>query len=304
MTVADKAVDLSKFRHLYPFRSNYLDLNGLKYHYVDEGSGDPIIMLHGNPTWSFYYRTLIQRLSPQYRTVVPDHIGCGLSDKPGTDRYDYRLQHRIEDVEALIDHLNLPPRLTLIVHDWGGMIGMALAVRRPETVKRLIVFNTAAFLPPSGKRLPLRLRIVRNLSPLAVPAVLGLNLFVFGALMMASHTRLAPAVKAGLSAPYNSWQNRLATLKFVQDIPLSPGDPSYATVSEVDRKLGCLADRPMLICWGERDFVFDTDYLHEWCRRFPEAEVHTFTDAGHYLLEDLPGVVARRVASFLQNAPI
>jgi haloalkane dehalogenase len=129
-------------------------------------------------------------------------------------------------------------------------------------------------------------------------------MFARGALIMASHGKLAPEVKLGLRAPYNSWQNRLATLKFVQDIPVAPGDPSYNIVSEVDRNLACLADRPMLICWGERDFVFDKDYLNEWRRRFPEAEVHTFPDAGHYLLEDAPERVARRVTSFLQKSQI
>jgi haloalkane dehalogenase len=276
----------------------------LKVHYVDEGAGDPILMIHGNPTWSFYYRELIRRLAPHYRTVVPDHIGCGLSDKPGPERYDYRLKTRIADLAALVDHLALPPRQTLIVHDWGGIIGMALAVRRPETVKRLIVLNTAAFLPPHHKRLPLRLRLVRNWRFLSEPAVLGLNLFARGALIMASRRKLPAAVKAGLTAPYNSWNNRMATLKFVQDIPVGPQDPGYDIVRATDRGLKRLSNRPMLICWGERDFVFDGEYLDQWRRRFPDAEVHTFPDAGHYVLEDESDKIPALVEDFLRRHPL
>ncbi|MBU4209443.1 MAG: alpha/beta fold hydrolase [Proteobacteria bacterium] len=127
----NRIVDISPFRHLYPFKSHYMDLNGLKYHFVDEGSGDPIIMIHGNPTWSFYYRNLVKELSPKFRTIPLDHIGCGLSDKPDIKAYDYRLKSRVNDLEALLDYLDLKEKLTLIVHDWGGIIGMAYAVKHP-----------------------------------------------------------------------------------------------------------------------------------------------------------------------------
>jgi haloalkane dehalogenase len=299
-----KSINLSKFRHLYPFDSHYLDLNGLKYHYLDEGRGDPVVMIHGNPTWSFYYRVLVKALCPHFRTIVPDHIGCGLSDKPEADAYDYRLKNRVDDLEVLFAHLNLKEKLTLVVHDWGGIIGMAAAVRRPEKISRIIVLNTAAFLPPAAKRLPLRLRAIRNIKPLAVPAVLGLNLFARGALYMAAHKSLASDVKSGLAAPYNCWQNRIATLKFVQDIPIDEQDPSYHLVKYVDTHLEALSGLPMLICWGERDFVFDTDYRDEWQRRFPKAEVHTFADAGHYVLEDAADKIIPLVKDFLQRHPV
>jgi haloalkane dehalogenase len=297
-------IDTSGFRHLYPFASHYLNLNGLKYHYVDEGTGDPIIMIHGNPTWSFYYRTLIKELSTQYRTIAPDHIGCGLSDKPDVKKYDYRLANRVADLEALIDHLNLKSRFTLVLHDWGGIIGMAYAVSYPSRVGRLVILNSAAFLPPKGKRLPLRLRLVRNVKLPATIAVLGFNLFSYGALFMASYKGLKKDVKLGLTAPYNSWNNRIATLKFVQDIPLSDKDPSFDLVRHTDQNLKSLMDIPMLICWGEHDFVFDGDYLNEWRRRFPKAEVHTFSAASHYVLEDVPDGIVKRVKDFLIKNPL
>ncbi|MBW1822377.1 MAG: alpha/beta fold hydrolase [Deltaproteobacteria bacterium] len=296
-----KPIDTSRFRHLYPFKSNYMDLNGLKYHYLDEGTGDPVIMLHGNPTWSFYYRSLINKLSPDYRIIVPDHIGCGLSDKPDKKRYDYRLKSRVDDLEALTEHLNLKQNISLVVHDWGGMIGMAFALRHRKIIDRIVIMNTMAFLPSENKNLPLRLWIVRNIKPFAAVAVLGFNLFSFGALFLASHKGLSKEVRTGLTAPYNSWKNRIATLKFVQDIPVSKKDPSYQLVRNIDNNLHKIKDIPMLICWGEHDFVFDNDYLEQWQRRFPKAKVHTFSNAGHYVLEDAKDRICALVEKFFKQ---
>lgn len=299
-----KEIDIAKFRHLYPFDSHFLKIRGFRYHFLDEGAGDPVVMIHGNPTWSFYYRDLIKALSPDYRVIAPDHIGCGLSDKPGVKSYDYRLASRVADLEALIAHLNLKRSITLVLHDWGGIIGMTYAVRYRTRVGRLVILNSAAFLPPNGKQLPLRLRLIRNARGPATLAVLGFNLFSYGALFMASHKGLKKDVKLGLTAPYNSWKNRMATLKFVQDIPLRDKDSSYDLVRYTDQNLQSLMDIPMLICWGERDFVFDRDYLIEWQRRFPKAEVHTFSAAGHYVLEDAPECIINRVRDFLIKNPL
>ncbi len=294
-------IDLRPFKHLYPFESHYLSVNGRKYHYLDEGQGEPVVMLHGNPTWSFYYRNLVQGLSDSFRTIVPDHIGCGLSEKPSPKQYGYRLINRVDDLEQFLDQLGIQERITLIVHDWGGMIGMAWAVRRPRQIRRIVVMNTAAFLKPLGKKLPLRLKIIRDLSIFAVPAVLGMNLFARGALIMAPARKLPKEVKRGLIAPYNTWKNRIATLKFVQDIPLVESDPSYALAKETERGLPHLSRVPMLILWGKRDFVFDESYLSQWKRRFPEAEVHVFEKAGHYILEDEWRNILPIVRKFLQN---
>ena len=293
-------VSADGWRALYPFTSHFFETGGHRLHYLDEGAGDPVVMLHGNPTWSFYFRNLVHALSPGYRCVVPDHIGCGLSDKPANGGYDFRLESRVRDLERLLDSLALE-RITLLVHDWGGMIGMAYAHRNPERVSRLVVTNTAAFGPPGDKGIPIRLRLIRDLAPFGTPAVLGFNAFARGALWMAPYRRLAPAVRAGLVAPYDSPRNRRATLRFVQDIPLKPGDPSFDLVDAVDRNLGQFSDRPMLILWGRHDFVFDLDYFAEWKRRFPRACYRRFDDAGHYLIEDKPVEIAAHVKDFLKK---
>ncbi|RLB78353.1 MAG: alpha/beta hydrolase, partial [Deltaproteobacteria bacterium] len=125
-----------------------MELNGLKYHFLDQGTGNPVVMIHGNPTWSFYFRNLIRELSDRYRTIAPDHIGCGLSDKPGIKQYDYRLQSRVRDLESFLEHLEIKEKITLVLHDWGGMIGMVYAVAKPQRIGRIVIMNTAAFLPP------------------------------------------------------------------------------------------------------------------------------------------------------------
>lgn len=294
-------INTSKFRHLYPFKSHYRTIGGFKYHYVDEGCGPPVVMLHGNPTWSFYFRNLIKGLSPDFRVIAPDHIGCGFSEKPHPRAYEYRLKNRIEDLEQFLNSLELSQKVTLVLHDWGGAIGMAWAVRHPQKVGRLIITNTAAFPIPKDKNLPVSLRVVRNFKGFATIAVLGFNLFVRGALLLNSYKSLTKDVKAGLRAPYNSWHNRIATLRFVQDIPVKTHDHSYTILSDIDRNLYKLKQIPMLICWGKHDFVFTVDYLAEWQRRFPHAESHIFSDAGHYVLEDVPEKVISLVKDFLER---
>lgn len=277
-----------------------MQIRGLDYHYLDEGSGDPVVMVHGNPTWSFYFRALIKGLSPKYRCLVPDHMGCGLSEKPDESRYDFRLKSRVEDLEMFLDRLNLKENLTLILHDWGGMIGMAYAVNHPERIKRLVILNTAAFFPPGEKKLPIRLQIARNMRAIARPAILHLNLFALAALYMASAQGLENAVKQALIAPYNTPRNRLAILKFVQDIPLTSSDMSYSVVDHTQQHLFRLKDKPMMICWGMKDFVFDKDFLLEWQKRFPDAKVHRFPKAGHYILEDQPENVLECINNFFR----
>ncbi len=171
------AIDIKKY---YPFTSHNLDLDGLAYHYLDEGSGDPVVMVHGNPSWSFYYRNLVLALRDRYRCIVPDHMGCGYSDKPSDDRYDYTLSRRIDDLERLLEQLGINDNITLVVHDWGGMIGMGYAVRHPQSIKRIVILNTAAFHLPTEKPFPLALKICRD-TLLGTLLVRGFNAFSLAA---------------------------------------------------------------------------------------------------------------------------
>ncbi|MEQ8762580.1 MAG: alpha/beta fold hydrolase [Planctomycetota bacterium] len=287
-----------------PFPEHYFERDGLKRHYVDEGHGDPVVMVHGNPSWSFAFRHLVTELSRDHRTIVPDHIGCGLSDKPGDDRYRYTAESRVADLTALLDHLGIDSNVTLIVHDWGGMIGMGWAVRHIERIARLVVLNTAAFRLPKAKRLPFALWLTRN-TPLGTFLVRGFNAFARGTARIGTKRAPMPqGVQEQYVAPYDSWAHRIATLRFVQDIPLKPGDPSWPLLEEVEAGLEKLHDKPMWIGWGERDFVFDRHFLEEWMRRFPRAEVHRFPDCGHYVFEDAREEIVRGIRAFVDAHPL
>ena len=292
-------LSIEPFRDLYPFESRFIELGPHRMHYLDEGQGETLLMLHGNPTWSFYYRNLVKGLRSQYRCVVPDHIGCGLSDKP--QEYNYTLSQHIDNLAALVDHLNLD-HLTLVMHDWGGSIGMGLAVRAPEKIKRLIFFNTAAFI---ADRIPFSINLCRN--PIIGPlAILKFNLFARMATSWACKqtNRMVGKVRKGYLAPYNSPHNRIANLRFVQDIPLTPDIPSYPVVEHIESQLGYFRDRPAMIIWGMQDFCFTEYFLDRWKKYFPNAEVHEVEQAGHYVVEDADEEIIPWMIQFLRKNEI
>ncbi|MDR2513478.1 MAG: alpha/beta fold hydrolase [Puniceicoccales bacterium] len=279
-------------RTSYPFAPHWLHLPEGRLHYVDTGGdGDVVLLLHGNPTWSFLWRDLIRSLALQgFRCIAPDHLGMGLSDKP--DRF-FRLADRIAHVEALIASLGLG-HFHLGVHDWGGAIGFGVAVRQPGKIGKLLVTNTAAF---HVDRIPRRIALCRK-PPLGEFIVRGLNGFAWPATHMATRRRLSPTVRQGFLAPYSSWKNRAAVARFVQDIPLESDHPSRATLSAVESGLGTLRGKPMLIAWGGQDFCFDDHFFEQWTRRFPEACLRYQAKAGHYLLEDAAETLIPDIRAF------
>ncbi len=246
---------------------------------VDEGHGPAVVMVHGNPSWSYLYRRVITALSGRYRCVAPDHIGCGLSDKP--QQYPYTLSQHIDNLEALLEERDIQ-RCLLMVHDWGGAIGMGWAGRHPDRVAGIVVTNTAAFPMPY---IPLRLSVCR-VPGLGALLVRGLNGFARPSVQMAVTTPLTAERAAGFLAPYRSWHDRVALYRFVRDIPMNSRHPSWATLKEVEAGLAGLEDCPMLLCWGGRDFCFNEVFFAEWRRRFPDAQTLYCKDAGHYVLED------------------
>ena len=281
----------------YPFApKSMMTPSGARMSYVDEGPrrDEAVLMLHGNPTWSFYYRNLIKALSPTIRCIAPDHIGMGLSEKPAD--YDYTLATRIADIEALVASLRLK-RVHLVVHDWGGAIGFGFAARHPEMIGRLAVLNTAAF---ASTRIPARIAVCK--APLIGPCLVrGLNGFAWPATWMSMHRRsLTPAEKEGFLFPYDSWANRVAVSAFVRDIPLEASHPSWGALAEVEQGLRHFRDRPALVVWGGRDFCFNDSFLARWREVLPQAEVHRLADAGHYVLEDARDEVVPRIAAFVR----
>lgn len=285
----------------YPFTPKRFEVRpGLSMSYLDEGPADapPVVMVHGNPSWSYYYRKLVLALRSTHRCIVPDHIGMGLSDKPGDDRYEYTLKSRIDDLEALLKHLGVEQNVTLVVHDWGGMIGFGWALRDPARVSRLVILNTGAFPLPASKPMPWQLSLGRD-SKFGAFLIRGFNAFSGIASYVGVRKKMPPDVRRAYVAPYDTWDNRIATVRFVQDIPLKPGDKAWDIVEEGGRRLHEFADRPALVCWGMQDFVFDRHFLQGFRERLPNARVHEFPDAGHYVLEDEAERIVPLVAEFL-----
>ena len=296
---ADRANEV--WRSEYPFASNYIQVGPNRINYVDESAsgvdrGDPVLMVHGNPTWSFYWRRMINSLSPDRRVVAVDHLGCGLSDKPVD--HEYCLQNHIDNLCVLVDQLDLK-NVTLMAHDWGGAIGLGALLARKERFKKIVLFNTAAFAPPY---IPFRIRVCRW--PLVGKlGVQGLNMFAKAATFMATEQKggLPKPIAAGMLAPYDNWNNRVAIYNFVKDIPLSKSHPTWAVLERIESGLASVADWPIMMAWGMKDWCFRPECLDRLSRHWPDAEVHKIADAGHYVIEDAAEEVEQRVHEFLRR---
>jgi len=328
------SIDGGHWRELYPFDSNYLqlpvsadDLNGpLRLHYLDQhpeadpqvraasgqqshlhptivphsAPGKPApgvcLFVHGNPTWSFYWRNLIAGLQDRYRCVAVDHLGCGLSDKPQS--YPYTLQQHTANLVALIDHLELQ-NITLVAHDWGGAIGLGAAVARRSRFAGLVLLNTGAF-PPTY--IPRRIQLCR-VPVLGTLAIRGLNAFATAALTMATERPqgLEPRVQAGLIAPYHDWQTRVAVDAFVKDIPWRSNHPTYRVLESLEKSLTSLRDLPVQLIWGMKDWCFTPECLKRFQTHFPQARTLELPSAGHYVVEDAPDRVLREIRDYLNT---
>ncbi|AXK73740.1 alpha/beta fold hydrolase [Lysobacter sp. TY2-98] len=304
----------------YPFTPQRFEVRpGISMSYLDEGprDGEVVVMVHGNPSWSYYWRHLVLGLRDRYRCIVPDHVGMGLSDKPDDGggvrppsqpsrdgaRYDYTLQSRVDDLTALLAHLGITGDVTLAVHDWGGMIGFGWAISHMPQVKRLVVLNTAAFPLPSAKPMPWRLSLGRD-SIVGAWAIRRFNLFARGASRFGVTRAMPRDVRDAYDMPYHGWTNAISTIRFMQDIPLQPGDRAWPLLERVGATLPQFADRPTFIGWGLRDFVFDKHFLDGFRRALPNAEVHAFGDANHYVLEDKHEVLVPAIREFLDMHPL
>ena len=283
---------------------------GIAMSFLDEGPRDGevaapevVVMLHGNPSWSFYWRHLASALSDKYRCIVPDHVGMGLSDKPDDAQYEYTLQSRIDDLDALLQHLGIDGPVTLALHDWGGAIGFGWALRDPARVKRLVVTNTAAVPLPMAKRFPKRLAMGRD-SRFGGWLIRRFNLFARGAARLGTERRLPADVRAAYAGVYDGWDNAISTLRFMQDIPLGEGDRAWPLLKAMEAALPGYADRPAFIGWGLKDFVFDRHFLDGFRAALPNAEVHAFADANHYVLEDKHEVLVPAIRAFLDRHPL
>ena len=289
---------MPNWRKLYPFFSNHLAVEGQSLHYVDEGSGETLLFVHGNPTWSFYWHPLIEAFKATHRCVAVDHIGCGLSDKPVD--YPYTLSTHVANLHNFVESLDLQ-EVTLIAHDWGGAIGLGAALKSPDRYSRIVLMNTGAFPPPY---IPWRIRACR-IPLLGKLAVQGMNAFSRAALTMATEmpANMTADVKAGLLAPYDNWANRTAVYQFVKDIPASPKHPTWQVLKEIEESLPTFADRPVQLVWGMRDWCFRPSCLERFQAIWPHVSTEKIDDAGHFVVLDAPERIAATLTEFFARHP-
>lgn len=292
------------WRSLYPTCEREMSIGSRRYHYLDnrpeQAAGDPgpvILCVHGNPTWSFYWREVFERFGAGYRVVAVDHLGCGLSDKPSRGEFPYSLVAHRDNLVRLIDHLQLR-NVILLAHDWGGAIGLAAAIERVQSMTALMLLNTAAFPPPY---VPWRIAACR-IPLLGTLAVRGLNLFARAAVSMAmSKTKMNETVAAGLLYPYGNWHDRVGIDSFVRDIPFTTGHRTDRVLRQLEEDLGKLVHLPKLLVWGMRDWCFQPECLERFLLHWPDAAAVRLSDAGHYVLEDDPRATLDAIDGFLDG---
>jgi haloalkane dehalogenase len=276
----------------YPFAPRYTEHDGLRMHYLDEGAGDPVLCLHGEPTWSYLYRRMIPPLAGVVRVVCPDYFGFGRSDKP-TDQDWYSFDRHYDSILGLVETLDLT-ELTVVVQDWGGPIGLRLAVEQPERVDRLVILNTGV----GGGRAPndvwLRFRDV-------VRAAGGE--FQAGRLIRTACVRgLSDELVAAYDAPFPTPESKAGPLMFPEQVPTEPEHPNTAPLMAIREALKAWT-KPTLVLFGDSDPIFPPQVAEQIAELIPSAlPAETIANAGHFVQEDAGEEVAERIVRFLAES--
>jgi haloalkane dehalogenase len=273
----------------YSFAPRYLEQDGLRMHYLDEGSGDPVLLLHGEPTWAFLYRKMIPALAGVARAVAPDYFGFGRSDKP-TRIEDYSYDFHYASIERLAAELDLRDA-TVVVQDWGGPIGLRLAVEHPERVARLVILNTGigAGRAPSEEWLRFR-EFVRRVGSELVPGQL---------IRISCVSEIADGVVEAYNAPFPTPESKAGILAFPEHVPTELDHPNAAKMLELREALEQW-DRPALVLFSDSDPIFSTVAAEHMASRIPGAgPAEIVRGAGHFLQEEKGEEIGERIVRFL-----
>lgn len=268
-------------------------------HYVDEGQGPVVLCLHGNPTWSFFYRGLLDSLTVGARVIAPDMLGFGLSEK--NPRFLGTPEWHARNLMCFIRSLKLRSPFTMVVHDWGGPIGLDFATKHPKRIGRLVLLNTWAFtLPPATKLHPL-LELVRAPGT-GEKLVLQQNYLVERGIPAGTFPsgHVSSEVMSAYRKPFPTPEDRQGMLKLARAIPVGSQEPSYGFMADLEKRLNRLKVATDIF-WGMRDPVFSPAILKEWEARLPHARVHRLPDAAHFVAEDTPGLGALIASNLLER---
>jgi haloalkane dehalogenase len=280
----------SRFEDLpgWEFEPRYADHDGLRMHYVDVGEGDPVLLLHGEPTWSFLYRKVINELAERARCIAPDYFGFGRSDKPTAPSW-YSYEAHVSSIERFVAELDLHD-LTVVVQDWGGPIGFGLCVRRPERVARLVVLNTGI-----GARAPNATWLRFQAMMRAAGSDIEAGRLVRGALIQP----VTDHVIAAYDAPFPVPESRMGVVRFPDLVATSSSHPSAPAMLDVRKRLRSF-EQPVLVLFSDSDPIFSRHAAEKMADLLPNAELDPPVEgAGHFLQEDRGEVVGRRIAEWL-----
>ena len=302
---AEKLVKDLKISEAYPFAHHFFDSPMGAMHFVDEGEGEPILMLHGNPTWSFLYRKFIMALSVTHHIIAPDHIGFGLSDKP-SDEAAYSIDAHVRNLEGLVETLDLQD-ITLVMQDWGGPIGLAMASRHPDRIQRVVILNTFAFYPPVDTMDPENLRLP---PPLLLMRSRGIGDFLVRRLGFFERAvmRMATANSVALKAVHHAYRgvfqsaaDRGGVMAFPRLIPTNTKHPTAKLMLEESGPYIEAFKGPARIFWGMKDPLFPVGVLDAWRKRLQQARVTELRGGKHYIQEDAPDQLISELQDFLAS---
>jgi haloalkane dehalogenase len=275
----------------YPFGSHYFQIPAGKMHYIDEGSGKPIVFIHGNPSWSFQFRNVIRKISQKYRCIAPDLIGFGLSDKPET--WTYLPRDHAENLGRLLDSLELS-EITLVVGDWGGPIGLSYAISHPDKVTNIVITNTWMWAVDQDLHFILFSIFVGG--SIGKWLIKWRNFFAQDIVGHAfgDKNKLTAEIHNHYLKPLEKQEERIGTWVFPREI-IGSTEWLRSLWNNVDR----LKPEKVLIAWGMKDIAFREKEMNKWALLFPNARVEQYPDAGHFISEEKPDELAREIEELI-----
>ncbi|MHA1299009.1 MAG: alpha/beta fold hydrolase [Candidatus Helarchaeota archaeon] len=296
-----KSIRNEDFNGTFPFKPHIKKINGFDMHYIDEGKGEPIVCVHGEPTWGYLYRKFIEKLSANNRVIVPDHMGFGKSEVP-QDK-PYLLEQHVDNLTKLLLELDLKD-ITLIFQDWGGPISLGFATKHPDRVKRLIIMNTSVGVAKPHRRLWFESMVEDG----TYDQLMG-NMKVFiPQMMFGFFVRKIPRdekkiMKKAYTAPFPNKESCIGAMAFPKDIPKGDDHPSSKIMQEIRDNLKILEGKPKILIWGMKDKIFPPKIIEIWKKIYQGIKCHEIENAGHYLQEDAPDEIIEIIKNFIKENP-